>query len=65
MKVTAVRIKGYELEPGDLFSTRGQDYWDSFPKHQSIGESVYIRTETPADASPDSDSFIYRIIIQK
>lgn len=46
MKLTATPILGKDLKPGDLFSTAGQYYWDH-PAPDSIGERVYIRTESP------------------
>jgi hypothetical protein len=63
VKITATQVKGSELKPGDLFSTASQSYWDHFSNRQSIGESVYIRTETPHDAD-DADTIVYRITIE-
>lgn len=61
MKIIATKIKGSELEAGDLFSTVGPFYWEHIDLTRSIGERVYIRTTTP---SPD-DREVYRITIEK
>ena len=65
MRVIAEPIVASELQPGDLFSVRGPEYWDNFTVHQSIGESVYIRTEEPADKADDANMTVYKIIIEK
>jgi len=61
MKIIAEPVKGKDLEPGDLFSTADQFYWDNRPK-ESIGEKVYIRTETPLTPEQGEED-IYRITI--
>ena len=62
-KVIAELIKGRELKPGDLFSTAGPNYWNLALDKGSIGERVYVRTNTPADMTLDADEDIYRITI--
>lgn len=62
MKIKATPIKGSDLKPGDLFSTAPQAYWDNIPG--SIGERVYIRTDSPAEWAPDFDSYVYKITIE-
>lgn len=47
VKIKATKVKGGELKAGDLFSTANQEYWDRIDKDISIGEKVYIRTNTP------------------
>lgn len=64
MTIRCTRMKGRDLKPGDLFSTRGQGYWDVIDLFESVGESVYIRTRTPAGRFPDADADIYRIEIE-
>ena len=64
MKVVAVKCRGRELKPGDLFSTAGPEYWGCVAERRSIGEKVYIRTETPSSNAQDADSFVYRITIE-
>lgn len=66
MKITATKVKAKELEPGDLFSTAGQYYWDHSANIAagSVGEKVYIRTEMPARPDQEEEE-IYRITITK
>jgi hypothetical protein len=61
-RIRATPIAAKDLVPGDLFSTYGPSYWDS-PPSGSIGERVYIRTETPAANADDADSTVFRIEI--
>ena len=61
VKITATPTTGRNLKPGDLFSTCGTEYWASIDSRLTIGERVYIRTNTPVDATPDSDELIYLI----
>ena len=63
MKIKCERVSARELKPGDLFSTAGQPYWDTIDTRLSVGEKVYIRTNTPADAAGDADVEVYRITI--
>ena len=65
MKILAEACKGRDLKPGDLFSTRGQDYWSNIQYNCAIGEKVYIRTEEPCDSAPDADMTVYRITVEK
>ncbi len=65
LKITATRCNGIDLQPGDLFSTVGQPYWDGVVQRQSIGERAYIRTDQPAYAAPDPDLEVYRLTIEK
>lgn len=64
VKITATPVKASELEPGDLFSTVGPEYWDhtSFGDGESlaVGERVYIRTHAPTP-SDQADHEVYRI----
>lgn len=61
VKFRAEPVKGRDLEPGDLFSVAGSEYWE--PEHWSIGERVYVRTNTPAPED-ELDADIFRIIIE-
>lgn len=63
MKITATPCRGMDLMPGDLFSTAPQSYWDTIASQYSIGERVYIRTDTPAESAPDLEATVYRITI--
>jgi hypothetical protein len=61
MRIIATKITSKELEPGDLFSTANQFYWDHHDP-ESVGERVYIRTEAPCP--PDQvDVPIFRITV--
>jgi hypothetical protein len=67
LKIVATECTGKDLQPGDLFSTASQDYWDNYilVHPGAIGERVYIRTEVPAMVAPDLDAIIYKIEIIK
>jgi len=65
MKVKCEQMFGSQLQPGDLFSTAGPDYWDQLDERGSIGERVYIRTNTPADVAVQGDAVVFRITIEK
>lgn len=62
MKIKATKTTGKKLNPGDLFSAADQTYWDNVATNQSIGEKVYIRTNTPCPKT-EEDAEIYRIEI--
>ena len=63
MKIITKLVKGRDLEPGDLFSAEGDAYWQH-RNLESIGERVFIRTETPLPPA-EKGKDIYQIIIQK
>lgn len=65
MKIIAVPVKGKDLKPGDLFSIASQEYWDHIGSagHNSIGEKLYVRTDTPSNAADDAEALVYRIEI--
>ena len=65
VKVKCEKVKASDLEPGDLFSTLGSEYWDGAMDAGSIGERVFVRTMVPASAAPDADTTIYRLTIEK
>ena len=62
MRIMAQAVLAQNLEPGDLFSTVGSDYWERCDERGAIGERVYIRTNAP---TPDDqrDMKIYRVSI--
>lgn len=65
MKIKATPIKGKDLLPGDLFSTAGPSYWNHFKNRMSIGEKVYIRTETSSTQAEDREAEVYKIEIER
>lgn len=65
MTILCTEVKGRDLQPGDLFSIFGQEYWDSIGQRGSVGESVYVRTAIPADAFPDADEMVFKIEVVK
>lgn len=55
-----------DLQPGDLFSVVGDEYWSralDIGFNGSIGERVYVRTHVSADHADDAHSMIYRLTI--
>lgn len=65
VKIEAVAVHADQLQPGDLFSTVGPEYWDAFPAmpSRSIAERVYVRTTEPGP--PDqADLVVYRLHIE-
>ena len=65
MRVKAELVTGRDLEPGDLFSTAGPEYWDVAMDRVSVGEMVYVRTNADTDLFDDADEPIYRITIER
>jgi hypothetical protein len=66
MKVKATRIQACDLQPGDLFSTEGPDYWGCIDSLvTSIGERVYIRTSMPSSFADDADEYVFKIEIER
>lgn len=64
IKITATVIVAADLQPGDLFSSYPQEYWDNIDNMGSIGERVYIRTNAPAEQATDANSAVFKITIQ-
>jgi hypothetical protein len=54
-----------ELKPGDLFSTADANYWDGALDFGSIGEKVYIRTNTPPEEASDAEELVYKITVKQ
>jgi hypothetical protein len=65
IRIKATPTIASELVPGDLFSTAGPNYWNTFSHITSVGELVYIRTEAPADGADDSETTVYKIEIEQ
>lgn len=62
MKISAELCTAAALQPGDLFSYRGPEYWDTMSPG-SVGEKVYIRTDT--ECPPDQrEQPVFLITIQ-
>ena len=64
IKIKAEKVSPVALEPGDLFSLAGQDYWSQIDTVGSIGEKVYIRTNEPVESAPDMLTRVHRITIE-
>ena len=63
MRVQVKEVKVEDLEPGDLFSTAGEDYWDNLDDG-SVGEKVYIRTDVPCPEDQVGLK-VYKVTVQK
>lgn len=57
VSIKAIPIVARDLQPGDLFSTEPQIYWDKMMIGRGVGEMVYIRTNQPC---PDGDDVEFR-----
>ncbi len=65
MRITATAVKAKDLKPGDLFNRFcPQSYWDNL-KQASLGEKVYIRTNTPVPDEEQGEVEVYRITIEQ
>ena len=64
MTIQAIKIMANDLQPGDLFSTAGPEYWGNIKHNRSLGEKVYIRTDEPSPADQDNVE-LYKITINK
>lgn len=62
MIILTKKMRGDELKPGDLFSTVGQEYWDTIKSNKSVGERVYIRTEAVSPLGENGKE-IYKVTI--
>lgn len=62
MKIIVTKVHAQDLEPGDLFSNAGEEYWNDRDP-MAVGEKVYIRTECPCPPH-DFDRIVYRIEIE-
>lgn len=63
MKVIATLVKAKDLKPGDLFHSKGPKYWETLmPLQHSVGEVVFLRTETPCPID-QVDEEVYRITV--
>lgn len=65
MNIIVTKCKGKDLLPGNLFSSVGPEYWGPVMKHgSSIGERVYIRTNTPCPKDQENEE-IFKIEIER
>lgn len=64
VRVLATAVHGRDLEPGDLFSLLGPDYWDRALDGATLGESVFIRTNLPTELTPDPNTIVCKITIE-
>lgn len=63
-RVRAEKGFGKDIKAGELFSAVGPEYWDLFPRLTSIGERVYIRTNTPL-RNDQAQEEVYRITVEE
>lgn len=54
-------IKGKDLNPGDVFSKKGEEYWCRERDFSSIAEMAWIRMATPSKNAPDAQEVVYRL----
>jgi len=62
LSVEVRKMRACELQAGDLFSTRGIDYWERAIHGEDgcVGQRVYVRTlrDTPTD---QENKLVYRL----
>jgi len=64
--IRAIPIKVQDLEPGDLFSSLGQQYWGTVDLNLSLGEKLYIRTNSPPPLRKDiQEKQLFKIEIER
>lgn len=72
MRILAEKIPLTALVAGDIFSSRGPEYWTAgrFLETNEDGcppeaQSIMIRTEVPIEGDPLDAFFVYRLTIDK
>jgi len=72
MKITAEKIPLTALVAGDIFSSRGPEFWTAsrFLEADEAGnspeaQSVMIRTEVPIEGDPSDAFFVYRLTVDR
>lgn len=64
-RIKTTLVTARELQPGDLFSVYGPEYWSDALNRATIGERVYIRTNVDAGLDPSADdTLVYKIEIE-
>lgn len=64
MEIKAIPTKAENLEPGDLFSFEGQEFWDDMADTNEVGKILFVRTETQTPVG-EKQKELYRIEIEK
>lgn len=64
LRITATEVRAAELQPGDLFSTAGPEYWTARRPPGAVGEKVYIRTEAPCPRGEENE-VVFRLDIER
>lgn len=66
IRFTATRVDVLDLQPGDLFSSVGPEYWGAVGANPRIvGEKVFVRTSSPPPADRKrGQEFTFRITIE-
>ena len=63
MKFRAEKIVARDLDPGDLFSSAGPEYWDHAGETTAVGERVFIRTSVAVMSPAIEAEEVYRITV--
>lgn len=64
VSIKATPIIARDLQPGDLFSTANQRYWDRSMSDKGVGEGIYVRTNLPTNNADDADTPLFKLEIQ-
>ena len=60
-RIVCTTTTGRHLQPGDLFSIEGPEYWDHAMDSHGIGQKVYVRTNEDAMIAADLDEPVFKI----
>lgn len=61
VRVIAEKVEAYNLEPGDIYSELGPEYWSQFPfRDKLVGEHVFMRTYVTDD---EEKELVYRLTV--
>lgn len=62
-RVIATKIEYEHLQPGDLWSDKGPEYWNGIMDKGFMSESVIMRTNAEYDVTSDDPATVYKLTI--
>lgn len=67
-RVKAEKIEFLYLQPGDLYSEQGPEYWNRAMNHTFLGVNLYVRTCMSLEESNAEEAvgeYVYKITIER